>query len=66
MNITAVIKSGWHRDLRISNGNRWLIWDELEDAWIVNEKEYRKHVQRLITTKDEAEAIKYLLYEDED
>ena len=64
MNIIEAMKSGWHRDLRISNGNRWLIWDELENAWIVNGKEYKKRIQRLIVTEDEAEAVKYLLYQE--
>ena len=66
MNIIEALKSlNLYRDLRVSNGNRWLVWDELEDAWLVNGKEYKEYTQRLIVTQDEEEAVKWLLYQED-
>jgi len=55
-----------HENLRWVNGTRWLIWGKKRTAWIVYDRKRNQRKQQLIVTEDEEEAIKWLLYQEED
>ena len=59
---TKTIKSGKHKNLRMVNGTRWLIWSKKKNAWVVYDRKRKQQKHRLIITGDETEAIKWLLY----
>lgn len=61
MNIIGALKSE-DTNLRISNGNKWLIYNSFRQEWIVYEsKRYARVSQELISTQNEEIAIKKLL-----
>lgn len=75
MTLMEVLKGGRWRDLRVVNGDRWMIWDDMIDkdqtvtkgAWIVYDYNYeRDKTQIIITTGDEELAVKYLLYKEDE
>ena len=62
MDIIEALKAN---EIRIGQVNRWLVWDKLENAWVVRGREYRQRTTRIVvTTGDENLAIKYLLYKE--
>ena len=59
MNIIVVLMKK-DLDLRVTNGDKWLIWNG--DEWEVMQKKYgRKTTQSLITTQFQDEAIEVLI-----
>ena len=63
MNIIEALKA---REVRIDNVRRWLVWSEIDNAWVVYGREYyARKTSTLAITEDEDEAIKWLLYEEE-
>jgi len=65
MNITEALKTE-HRNVRVSCGSRWLIWDDTLDSWAVYSREYAQKKTRTISvTEYEEEAVKHLLYEND-
>lgn len=61
MTITNAMKL--ETSLRVSNGNRWLVWDSTPvGMWVVYErKAYAKKTTTLIKTTNEELAVKKLL-----
>ena len=65
MNITEALKTK-HRNVRISCGSRWLVWDDTLNSWTVHSRKYaQKYTRTIVITEDEEEAVKHLLYEDD-
>jgi len=63
MNIIEALKK---ENIRINNVNRWLVWDETLEAWVVHGQEYaQKGARIIVTTWNEEKAVKYLLYQEE-
>jgi len=66
MNIADALK---RTNIRITYANRWLVWDVPQDAWIVFDsgpKNAGRKTQAVVTTRDEEEAVGYLLYKDDE
>lgn len=66
MNIAEALKQ---TNIRTIYTNRWLVWDVPQDAWIVYDdgpKGGPQKTRAAIVTKDEEEAVKYLLYKDDE
>lgn len=50
------------KNLRISNGNKWMVWDSLFKEWVVYKHEYgKKKSVCLISTSVEEIAVQKLL-----
>ena len=65
MYMIEALKSGWHRNLHVSNGDRRLYWDDECCAWAVYGPQYGKIMEKpLVLTEDAVLAIKYLLYQE--
>lgn len=67
MLIIEALKSGkWYKNLRVWNGYRWLIWDDTIESWVVFSRSGPDREQHtIIETRDEEEAVMYLLYQEE-
>ena len=66
MNIADALKQ---TNIRIIYANRWLVWDVPRGAWIVYDdgpKNDRRKTRAVVTTINEEEAVKYLLYKDDE
>ncbi len=49
-------------DIRITYGNCWLVWNNIDSEWSVYEhKPYQKNSRLVISTPYEKEAVMYLL-----
>jgi hypothetical protein len=60
MTIIELLKSGE----RITVGNRWLVWDDYTELWVVYEHAYRKkRVKIIIETESEELAVAKLIEE---
>ena len=62
--MTGIIRALMTRDVRLSTGSRWLVFDEINDEWVIYEHKYRaRNVTEVAHAKDQEVAIKALLQE---
>jgi hypothetical protein len=58
----SIVKALQSKKLRVSAGNRWLMWDENNDKWIVYEhKKYSRKTTVVGRTVFENLAVRWLL-----
>ena len=48
-------------DVRVTNGNKWLVFDMFTHEWEVYQKFYRHPVVKLLSTPSEEDAVAQLL-----
>lgn len=61
MTIVDLLKHDDYR-IQIRWGDKWLYWDDFENAWCVQQRKRRaKTTQNLITTCSEESAVKELI-----
>ena len=60
----AVTKALMTKDVRLSAATRWLVFDEINDEWVVYEHKYRaRNVTEVARTENQETAIEALLKE---
>lgn len=60
--IVQALKNIEH-DLRLINHNRWMVWNDTSKEWEIYESKNGKIGKLIIATRDEGEAVYYLLDE---
>lgn len=61
MTIVEALKSSDVYGIRVSCGNRWMVWDASSDRWAVYEHNYRPQKStHIFSSLDEEIAIEYL------
>ena len=52
-----------NHNLRLSNHNRWMVWDYTSNKWCVYKSKRGGMGHQIISTRDEGEAVHHLLDE---
>jgi len=53
------------KNLRITNGDKWLMWDDLIEKWVIRQRKYGKRTTTTyLITEFECDAVTALLADD--